>query len=484
MPDLWDEILRRPAAAITAGMEALAGPGSAGERLERAVARLAHTLSAAPAMEQPQGNTAMPTQQTANSLDFRISDVPPELEIDASVLPTVPLYLARGLDLKRWWDVVERDGGPQQQFPLERSFNRPTRSYGFFAEAPVEGKLMPVMGNVQEMFYDQTRAPASLGRDSGEWALSQMREFVMKYFMRISSFRLPETYTDATQPVPPSALAALSWCQAPTEQRKGFGFSQLFNKPAGSDVIEPFPSYLRSAIVDQRDVGRLYEWLLLQVRIFDFSFNTRPFGERGPELVFSLNEGSYLVVHEDFIRHKERHLPGVLGDYGIGYAFVRSPIQSLFAYGPGEFDAAIELINFRIYETGYISVRMIFISNRPTGVLHLVVDPVDWSFRLADAFSFGMASRVLRPAKGILERLPLRFTIDPVSGYVAGANLISNGSAAQTLCISQETLEKLFLVQHFRQHYQTILGSLETWRFVSDWLDEKNLPPWVISGLN
>jgi hypothetical protein len=49
--------------------------------------------------------------------------------------------------------------------------------------------------------------------------------------------------------------------------------------------------------------------------------------------------------------------------------------------------------------------------------------------------------------------------------------------------VSLEQLEKAFLVQHFKQHYETILGSLATWRRFPDWLDEKNLPTWVTSGV-
>lgn len=345
--------------------------------------------------------------------------------------------------------------------------------------------MIPVMGNVQEMFYDQPRAPASLGRDSAEWMWAQAREFVMKYFMRVSSFREPEAYVDAAAPVPPPALARLSWCpQQDTEERRGFGFQQLFYKPAGSGQVEAFPSYDRYAIVDQREIGPKYEWVLLKVRIFNFNINVRLFGQRGPELVFGANEESYIVMHQEFINHKAHPLPGVLGDYGIGYAFIRNPVQGPFGYGPGEFDAAIQLINFRVYETGYITVRMVFVGNRPRQIANLTVDPINWSFSLADVFSFGLASRLLSPARGIFSQLPLRFQFDPVSAYISGTNLISNGAAAQTLCISIEQLEQMFLLQHFKQHYQTVIGSLLTWRQIPDWLDEKNLPPWVISGMS
>lgn len=426
---------------------------------------------------------ALPAAHAAGNLNLVIPAVPPDLEQDAQVLPRVPEYLAKGLALRRWWAEVESRGGPENKFPLERSFNRPNRSFGFYADAPVGGSMMPVMGNVQEMFYDQTRAPASLGRDSVEWMWAQIRQFVMKYFMRVSSFREPEAHVDASQPVPPPALSRLSWCPEPKAARIGFGFTQLFNKPVGSNEIRVFPSYERNAIVDQRDMGSLFEWIVLKVRIFDFNFSTRPFGEAGPELVFGANEQSYLVVHEEFVNHKENLLPGVLGDYGIGYSFIKSPRPSPFGYGPGEFDAALELINFRVYETGYVTVRMIFIANRPSRIANLVIDPVGWSFQLADTFSLGLTSQFLGPAKDFFDRLPLRATVDPVLAYVSAANMVSGGAAARTLCISKETLEKLFLLKHFQQHYQTLVGSLLTWRQIPDWLDESKLPAWVISGV-
>ena len=398
-------------------------------------------------------------------------------------MPTIPEYLAKGLALKRWWTEVERNGGPKDQFPLTRDFDRPTRSYGFYGEAPLPGGTMPVMGNVQEMFYDQTRGPAHLEAANVKWTAKQLQEYVLKYWMRTSSFRPPETYVDYAQPIPPPALAPLSWCPRSLATDAGFGFTQIYNKPVGSGAIQAFPSYERYAIVDQRDVGRLYEWLLLKVQIFDFNFASRPFGDSGPELVFSLKEQSYLVVHQEFINNKEHHLPGVLGDYGIGYSFIKNPVPTALGYGPGEFDAALELINFRIYETGYISVRMIFISNRPTSVINIPINPVGWSLSLADIFSFGLTSRLFGIAKDAIGQLSPQITVDPVLAYVRAANAISNGYAARTLCISLERLEKLFLVQHFHQHYETVLGSLSTWRRFPDWLDPKSLPPWVISGI-
>ena len=486
MLDALSELLCQPFYAMSAGMESLFGFRGDWQQADATVANLVRSLSVVPARRSPDSanvnSTASPSPISAPEEEVHIHS--PELETDTRILPSVADYLARGQDLKRWWSEVENNGGPPNQFPLSRSFNRPNRSYGFFAEAPVGGKLVPVMGNVQEMFYDQIRVPPSLSPEAVNWLWEQLRQFVMKYFMRVSSFRQPETYVDTSSPTPPPAFGFLSWCPKDWDTRSGFGFTQLFQKATGSGVIRPFMSCDRHAIVDQRDIGKLYEWIVLKVRIFNFAFRTRPFGATGPELVFDLNEESYLVVHQDFITYKEHHLPGVLGDYGVGYAFVKSPTQGLFGYGPGEFDAAIELINFRIYETGYISVRMIFISNRPTSVARLVFDPIDWSFRVADALSLGLASRFATPVKEIFSQIPLRVSFDPALFYVSVANAISNGEAERALCISRERLEKLFLSQHFQQHYQAITGSLLTWRQIPDWLDEKNLPSWVVAGLS
>jgi hypothetical protein len=422
--------------------------------------------------------TDSPPPGGAPSLDSRASG----FERDGALIKTVPEYIEKGRDLLRWWREQESTGGPKEKFRLARTFNQANRSYGFYGEAPVSGRVMPVMGNVQEMFYDQTRMPADRNAQTAQWSSEQMREFALKYWMRISSFRQPETYVDSATPVPPPALARLSWCPAPRASKVGFGFTQLAYQPSGGGNVRVFPTYDQTAIVDQRKVGSIYDWILLKVRIFDFNLNIQPLGDDGPGLVFALNEESHLAVHRDFVNDRPSPLPGVLGDYGIGYSFVKNTSPGPFGYGPGEFDAALELINFRVYETGYISVRMVFISNRPKQVTNVVVNPVNLGLRLADVFSFGLASQFLAPAKEMLSANPFKFTIDPVLGYVKVADAVSGGYSSQTLCISLEQLEKAFLVQHFRQHYQAVLGSLTTWRRFSDWLDEGSLPPWVISG--
>jgi hypothetical protein len=128
---------------------------------------------------------------------------------------------------------------------------------------------------------------------------------------------------------------------------------------------------------------------------------------------------------------------------------------------------------------------MIFVANRPAEIVNLVLDPVDWSFRLADTFSFGLTSQLLAPVKTVLNLVPLRLgAFDPVYLYVRVANALTFGFAGRQLCITREQLEKQFLVQHFMQHYQTMAGSLLTWRQIPDWLDTPALPQWVVLGIS
>ena len=131
---------------------------------------------------------------------------------------------------------------------------------------------MPIMGNVQEMFYDQPRVPAEIRQPATEWLRLQLREFVLHYFMRVSSFRQPDAFVDCEHPAPEGLLGRLSWCTREETRRTGFGFSQLYYKLRDTGEVGKFVGDEQSAIVDLRQIGTKYEWIVAKVRIFDFSF--------------------------------------------------------------------------------------------------------------------------------------------------------------------------------------------------------------------
>src|SRR6266849_3602116 len=99
MWDLLREMWMRPLKAASSGMEALGGPGDAGQRLETAFARVVHDLAAYdPQTGRPNAGNKAGKMTTAQPI---LTDaIPPDLLDDAAILPTVPEYLARGSALK------------------------------------------------------------------------------------------------------------------------------------------------------------------------------------------------------------------------------------------------------------------------------------------------------------------------------------------------------------------------------------------------
>ena len=401
-----------------------------------------------------------------------------------AVLASAEDYLERGRELKRWWDRAHAADCFAQRFPLSTSFNRPDYSFGFFDVARVGGRETPVLGDFQTLYYDQPKAPPADRAAAARYIRDQVREFVLHYFMRISYFRLPEAYVPvADRQEPPLLLRPISLCPRENPSYVGFGFSQLFFKRADDGEIGAFPKASRYAIVDLREIGPQYRWSLLYVDIFDFSFAYQPFGPGTPSLNFPLEEGSYLIMDRDFIVDEDDPSPEVLGRYGFGYAFIKNPVPGLIAYGPGEFDAAIETVTFTVYRDGRVRADAVFVANRPTQIVHVPLNPVVLASQAASLATLGAAPYFLGPLREALGSLSFAGAgFDPVSAGIALANFFSGGLAAQTLCISRQQLEKIFLVKHFLQHYQTLEGSVQTWRQIPNWLDAEALPLWVVTG--
>jgi hypothetical protein len=404
---------------------------------------------------------------------------------DRALLNSVDNYLSAGLQLKQWWQQTSATNAFTTRFELGLTFNRPDTGYGFFGQAQVAGRSMPVVGNFQAMFFDRPKVQRAQAAEPAQWLREQLREYVLRYFMHVSDFRQPQGTTENARAAPPPYLRPFSLCPPEDPQRVGFGFSQLFYKLRDSGQIGRFPEEEQFAIVDLREIGQKYEWIVLRVRIFDFSFPYMPFGLESPYVVLPLSEASYLVLTRDFITYEDDPAPGVLGRYGLGYAFIKEPTSGLLAWGPGQFDAAIEIIDFQISGDGGIRVEMVFVANQATRLLNFPLNPVDWSFTLADLMTFGLSSNLLAPLRGVLDQLPFGGgSVDPVYTLIWVANALTGGEAARQLCISREELDRQFLVKHFMQHYQTIAGALHTWRQIPDWLDSSALPEWVVRGVS
>ncbi len=398
---------------------------------------------------------------------------------ERNLLVNVDRCLADGIAIMDWWRWADATGAIPDRFELTRVFNRPDESYSFFATAPLPGGDLPVMGDIPRVFYDQPK-----GRELGTWC-REVEEFVLRYFMRVSDFRLPQWVIDEDTPQPPPPFEYLSWCPRGFISREGFGFEQLYYKLKGSGEIGRFPEAERFAIVDQRELGSRYEWVVGNVRIFNFALSF-PLDPDLPHLSLPLPEAQYIILSDAFVLDRPSPPePDLLGRFQFGYAMLRPRHDhSVLAYGPGQFDAGFQLFTFDVARDGRIRVRMPFVVNRPSKILDLSLDPVDWAFRAAQLLTLGGSDPVLEPLHYALDEFLPSPGFDPVFTAIDLANLLTLGQASQRLCISREQLEKFFLVFHFDQYYTMITGSLLTWRQIPDWLDPARIPAWVKTGVS
>jgi hypothetical protein len=396
---------------------------------------------------------------------------------DRELLSNVESALELGRALHAWWEHADAAEQYENRFTLTRTFNQADTSFGFFGHAGIQDRSVPVMGTVEEMLYDQPK------HSDREKLRDEFREFVLHYFLRVTDFREPEACVGHQPSNVPEWLRELSWCFDSGSISTGFGYSQHFYKERNTGVIGRFSDAQRFSVVDLRELISKYEWIVLKVRIFDFDLKFTPFGRTRPQIVVPLREESYIVLSSDFLVNETNPSPKIAGCYGFGYAFIKRSSKGILAYGPGLFDAAFKRITFRVLHSGQTRVHMVFVANRPTHILNLPF--LDWTVQLADLASLGMVSRFLTPSQEEGKRPQTSGnSFDPLLASITLANLFSGGRAAQDLCISKEQLEKDMLVQHFRQHYQMLLGSLFTWRQIPDWRDTEKLPAWVVTGTN
>lgn len=403
-------------------------------------------------------------------------------ERDRIVVDDADRALADGLQLKRWWEEKEASGTYANPFEFVRTYNRAERVTGFFDTATINGSDFPVMGLVQQMVFDKSK------QTSPELVRDELREFILHYFMRVSATHEPDAFIPRDQYTKQdiqTALQPFSFCPQQSNAYAGFGFSQLFYRLREPDYTGKFPVHLQPRIVDLRRLSDIYRWIILEVEIFDFNLTYTPFADGSFSIVFPQQEETYIAISQDFVVNEDNPSPELLGRYGIGYALLKpAPRRTIFAYGPGHFTAGFQTIDFEINKDGVTRVRMVFVSNRPTNVLNVNLNPVSWGFSLADVMTLGLTSRIFGPIRNVLERFSPRLeNFDPVMAYITLINLLTGGLARDQLCASLESLEKNpMLLRHFMEHYYLISGALVTWRRVQNWLNQADIPEAVREG--
>ena len=398
------------------------------------------------------------------------------------IIGQVDHALSSATMLSKWLRETASKRKFVSEFRLSRAVNGVTDSVGFFDAAAVGGRQIAVMGVIEDRIFDRVRVSQMAQ------ACSELRGFVLRYLMRVSDFRRPTVTAESE--TSSQFLRSLSWCPDSQGKIEGFGYSQHWYKCVHTKTICSFASEDEFKVIDVREIGSKYAWIVARVRIFDFSVTISPFGRDRPKVVVPLEEATYIVLSPHFIvNDTEQTIDDdgrrVIGRFGLGYAFITNPRPAVLGYGPGQFDVAFQQIVFRIYEDGEIRVKLTFVANRPKTFINLPLAPFDWGLAIADAFSLGVARPFLQPIGQALKLWPLRFgTIDPVSFFVDFTNIATGQQAARQLCISRQQLETAFLVKHFEQHYNMISGALQTWRQIPDWTREDELPDWVKTGVS
>jgi hypothetical protein len=377
---------------------------------------------------------------------------------DRVILGQVDAQIAMGRELKAWWTENRDTRVWMNRVPIARQVHQPGTNYGFLMDAHLKRGTLPVAGVVQDQAFRWPKLQPSYARDHPQWMKEQLRAFVLKYFMRMAGTLPPRTGTAG---------------------REGWGYRQMYYKLAATGAIGKFPKGQQTLIVPLDDVGSKYSWIVFLVKIhqFDISFSI-PGVSNWPNVTLSMTQPVHTVMTPDFLLNEDSPEPGVLGRYGYGYSVVPDLAhRSAVTAGPSTITNTIEMLSFRVLDTGEVRAHMVFITPQPPRI----VDPVLLAFDVADRLSFGTASKMFDPVKTLLEQIEP--DVDPIYFSIDLLNTISVGLAAQEFGLSRQNLFRKLMNLHFTDVYKMFNLAASHFAMVNDWTDPSRLPGWVAKGV-
>ncbi|MEM7581778.1 MAG: hypothetical protein AAF560_00230 [Acidobacteriota bacterium] len=421
---------------------------------------------------------------------------------DWETLKRVDYFHQTGRELLHWWKHTNSKNSYADRFRLLQQYDPQDTNFGFIDTAPIcGGTELPVVGTVQQMLYYRPKKPEKV---DVEWIKEQVREFMLRYFMRIASFSDPKFIPSVPEKEPPFYLRPLSMGTSSPSEQRGWGYRQKFFKLNKSGYMGKFPTNHQTEIVDVRQIHGLhndehehvYDWVILDVNIFDFTLNFPPFTS-GAQLGLPFRAVAQVIISPDFIIDEsdpdklEELNPNnpnpedkVVGRYGWGYSFIKpSDPDTFLAYGPEGLGPAFMSFHFDVHASGDVRLYNHFTANQPNSFVRVPLNPIEWGFEIADRASFGLTDRLFGPVRKILRDLPFGSSqLEPIFTFVRLANLLSNGRAARELLISRREILKTVMAIHFMDTYSFQLGTLANWRRFPDWTDPEKLPNWVKTG--
>lgn len=408
---------------------------------------------------------------------------------DAAILPHIPRADRLGRELKEWYEDHAERRAFTNEFPLLEFFGASDDTdSGYIESAELPSGQFAIMGEKQNLLFDTTRSTSGQAPTAAqvERVNEQMREFALRYFMRITSPRAP-----IAEPVKSDPAPFLGWLdQAPRmgDERDNIGFFQLYGQRAGTQELEVFSKADQQTVVDMRELGTTYDWVLVKARLFDFElqFNVAPplLGFRFPFTFLAHQEFLYGLMTPAFLCDERNPRPGVVGEYGMGFSLVAPPPgESPLTFGPEAFTMGMNYFRFVVHETGEIRTTVTFSSNQLAGIVPLPVSPVNWGLLGLDLLTNGHASDLLGPLTEEANRLPLaRARFDPVLSSIKALNRFTGGALGRDYGISTENIFKWILRKHGTVFNHQMAESARVWRAFPDWLATDSLPEYIRRG--
>ncbi|HEY4564617.1 MAG TPA: hypothetical protein VIJ36_16655 [Thermoanaerobaculia bacterium] len=389
--------------------------------------------------------------------------------IPADLAGRVGRCLRQGLAIRAWWEetMMRRR---EDRFPLLDFPSRQAWSFGVLGEVPLAEGPLPVMGMHLKMLYNRPKIPPGEAR-TGERICAQVREFTSRYLLRLSALPQPMQQVSARPGAPvPLLLQPWSWCPSP----QGAGtpsFRQLYYRLRATGEIGAFPHAQQGAIVDCRDFGPIYDWVVLTFQIFGFQLFLQPLAPKGPFLRLPVEQVSVVAESPGFVIDRDHPEPGVLGEYGFGYAFLPMP-----ALGADQLQAGFGQTVLRVLANGEIHLRRTVVVNQ-VGLQLALEAFLDWGLGAAHELSLGTATGLLAPWRRILGQLSSG--LEPLLGLAGAANALTGGWVGRSLPLSREGLLKLLLKQEIFYIYLSFLHTISIWNSVPDWTDTSEIPAWL-----
>lgn len=399
---------------------------------------------------------------------------------DERRLRHVERSLREGLELQDWWraknpkwnealdeekvsNLIASRLHPKIFHLTEPSDWKSNVDYGFFDEAQLGGRTVPVMGCVIQRFFDSPALPIDRHTEYGALTLDawiqSLEGYIIHHYLQNSSRRIgTRRRIEPQQPKLDRYLQALSWYPDPDAPKVGEGFvyHQLYYNRERDGSVGKFPEVdaTKTSLMTLTPQGP-YRWITarLDVNLHSRKLNQFRLGPFAP----SPSSHDYLrILHRGFVCQEKHWDRGHPIRFGLGYAFLNARDEHLSSpIGFIRYDFMINPRGQVISQLRELSVR------RP-------MPPWEGPSLLRRV---GAASKTIFP---YASRLPNPWRLVPNPTTLA--HMVTGGRSQQLLGISQDQYDR-FLLYHVAVEFAESLNIINfVWRSKNDWRLETRQP--------